>query len=310
MKKFVSFLVVLSLLFVAACGSSEESSGNEGSGNDGDKKLVVGAKNFTEQFILSKILSIYLKENGYEVEEKNNMASQVVRSALENQQVDLYWEYTGTSLVNYNKKDPIADADKAYETVKEIDKENGIVWLNPAEVNNTYTLMMRKDEAEKLGIETISDLADYINESSDDLLLGTDAEFATRPDGIKGVEEAYGFKLPSSNIKKMDAGLFYQALRDGQVDIATGFATDSRIKAFDLVNLEDDKGFFPAYHAAITIHEDSLAKYPELEELLKPLAENLDSQTMVDLNYRVDIEEESETDVARSWLVENGLIEE
>ncbi|QHS23680.1 glycine betaine ABC transporter substrate-binding protein [Virgibacillus sp. MSP4-1] len=309
MKKVLSFLLVLSLVFVTACGGSEESSGSDGSG-DGEKKLVIGAKNFTEQFVLSKILSIYLKENGYEVEEKNNMASQVVRTALENQQVDLYWEYTGTSLVTYNNQDPIANADEAYEAVKEIDKKNGIVWLNPADVNNTYTLMMRKDDSEELGIKTISDLAEYMNENPDELLIGTNAEFATRPDGIKGVQKTYGFEVPSSNLKKMDSGLFYQALRDGQVDVATGFMTDSRIKAFDLVTLEDDKNFFPAYHAAITIHEDSLAKYPELEELLKPLAENLDSETMMDLNYRVDIDEESETDVARSWLVENGLIEE
>lgn len=305
MKKILSFAVILTLMLslLSACSSEEDSSASTS-----DKKLVVGAKNFTEQFVLSKILSIYLKENGYEVEEKSNMASQVVRQALENKQVDLYWEYTGTSLVTYNKLDPISDSVKAYEKVKEVDKENGIVWLEPSSVNNTYTLMMKEDQVKELGIKSISNLADYLKD--DELTLGTDAEFATRPDGIKGVEKEYGFAFGSANIKKMDVGLFYQALRDGQVDVATGFATDSRIKAFNLVNLEDDKQFFPAYNAAITIHEESLEKYPELEELLKPLAEKLTTESMTDLNYQVDIEEKSETEVARKWLTDNGLVEE
>ncbi len=307
MKKIFSFAVIITLMvsLLSACSSDSDSSASAS-----DKKLIVGAKNFTEQFVLSKILAIYLKENGYEVEEKNNMASQVVRQALENKQVDLYWEYTGTSLVNYNKLDPISDSVEAYEKVKEVDKENGLVWLDQSAVNNTYTLMMKEDQAKELGIESISDLADYINENPGELTLGTDAEFATRPDGIKGVEKTYGFKFGSSNLKKMDVGLFYQALRDGQVDVATGFSTDSRIKAFKLVNLEDDKSFFPAYNAGITVHEKTFKKYPELEELLKPLAEKITTETMTDLNYQVDIEEKSETEVARKWLTDNGLIEE
>jgi len=306
MKKILSFTVIIALMvsLLSACSSEEDTSASAS-----DKKVVVGAKNFTEQFVLSKILAIYLKENGFEVEEKNNMASQVVRQALENKQVDLYWEYTGTSLVNYNKLDPISDSVEAYEKVKEVDKENGLVWLDQSPLNNTYTLMMREEKAKELGIESISDLAAYLNDGNK-LSLGADAEFATRPDGIKGVEKAYGFKFGSSNIKKMDVGLFYQALRDGQVDVATGFSTDSRIKAFNLVNLEDDKSFFPAYNAGITVHEKTLEKYPELEELLKPLAEKISTETMTELNYQVDIEEKSETEVARKWLTENGLIEE
>lgn len=306
MKKILSFtaMIVLMVSLLSACSGEGDTSTSTS-----DKKVIVGAKNYTEQFVLSKILAIYLKENGYEVEEKNNMASQVVRQAIENKQVDLYWEYTGTSLVNYNKLDPLSDSVAAYEKVKEVDKEKGIMWLNPSSLNNTYTLMMREEKATELGIESISDLAAYLNDGNE-LSLGADAEFATRPDGIKGVEKAYGFEFGSANIKKMDVGLFYQALRDGQVDVATGFSTDSRIKAFQLINLEDDKSFFPAYNAGITVHEKTLEKYPELEELLKPLAEKITTETMTDLNYQVDIDEKSETEVARKWLTENGLIEE
>lgn len=312
MKKLLSLALALVLIMVlAACGGQEEASSNENGSNEGTaQKVTVGAKNFTEQFVLSKILAIYLKENGYEVEEKSNMASQVVRTALENNQVNLYWEYTGTGLVNYNKQDPISESEKAYQKVKEVDKENGIIWLDRSNVNNTYTLMMKREHAEELGIESISDLAAYINENPDELKLAADAEFATRPDGIKGVEDTYGFKFGTANLKKMDVGLFYQALKDGQVEVATGFSTDSRIKAFDLVNLVDDMSFFPAYNAAITVNEETLNKHPELEELLKPLAEKLDTEVMTELNYAVDIQEESETEVARNWLVENGLIEE
>lgn len=306
MKKLilVAMTMILMLGILAACGN-----GNADGEQVEEKKLVLGAKNFTEQFIISKITSIYLKEHGYEIDEKDNMASEVVRTALENGQVDLYWEYTGTGLVNYLEQDPIPNGEESFAAVKELDTENGIIWMNMADVNNTYTLMMREANAQELGIESISDLADYIKANPGKITIAADAEFSTRADGIPGVQDTYGFEFGSENIKRMDVGLFYQALRDAQVEVGTGFATDSRIKAFDLVNLEDDKEFFPAYNIAVTVRQEIYEKYPELEELLQPIADKLNDEVMTELNYLVDIEQENETDVARNWLIENELID-
>ncbi|WLR51551.1 glycine betaine ABC transporter substrate-binding protein [Bacillus tianshenii] len=306
MKKLLTLamLLLLSLTVMTGCG---EESAEKSAETDNDKKIVVGAKNFTEQFLLAKITTLYLKENGYQVEEKNNMGSEVLRKALANEQVDLYWEYTGTSLVNYNDQEPVANGDKAYEKVKELDKEQDIVWLNKSDINNTYSLIMRQDKAEKLGIKSIQDLADYMKDN--ELTIASNAEFATRPDGLRGVQKEYDFRFKPANIVKMDSGLVYEALKNEQVDVSVGFATDSRIKKFDLMILEDTKEFFPAYNAAITIRQGVLDNNPELKELLQPLAEKLDTEKMTNLNYQVDVEQKNATEVARKWLKDNDLLQ-
>ena len=306
MKKLLLIMVTAMLVaLLAACGGESDAS------SDSKGKLTVGGKNFTEQFILAKITSLYLEEQGYEIDEATNMGSEVLRQALESSQVDLYWEYTGTGLVNYLGQDPVASSEEAYDIVKEMDyNENEINWLDMANLNNTYTLMMKEETANQLGITSVSELAEYVSANPGEITFASDAEFAIRPDGLPGVESMYGFEFGSSNVVRMDAGLTYQALNDGQVDVAMGFSTDSRILGFNLYNLEDDLGFFPAYNAAVTVRGDILKAHPELEELLAPLAELMDTETMTQLNYLVDIEQKNETEVATQWLVENGLIEE
>ncbi|SER82970.1 glycine betaine ABC transporter substrate-binding protein [Salipaludibacillus aurantiacus] len=304
MKKSL-MLSALAAAVLAGCGNNEDAGGN----GESKGSIEVGGKNFTEQFILAKITSIYLEEQGYDVTENTNMGSEVLRQALENEQVDLYWEYTGTGLVNYLNEDPVASSDEAYDLVKELDEENGIIWLDAAEVNNTYTLMMREENADELGISSLSDLADYVNNNPGELEFASNAEFASRADGLAGVQDTYDFEFGSNQVVRMDSGLTYQALDEEQVDVAMGFATDSRIKGFDLLALEDDEGFFPAYNAAPTVRESILENHPELEDTLQALSEKLDTETMTELNYQVDMEQRSETEVSREWLEENGLID-
>jgi osmoprotectant transport system substrate-binding protein len=306
MKKFMSlFFAVVMLFSLAACSSS--TSNNEG-GDSGKGKVTVGGKDFTEQHILSKITSIYLKENGFDVEEASNMGSTVVRSALENGQIDTYWEYTGTGLVVYQKQEVETDSNKAYEKVKENDKKNGIAWLNKANFNNTYAILMKKDTANKLGVKTISDLAKLVEKNPEKLKFASNAEFYARQDGVKGLQKLYGFEFPSKNVVKMDSGLLYNALKDGQVDVSVGFATDGRIKGFKLVVLEDDKKFFPAYNGAPVVSQKVVDKNPELPKLLNKLADLLDNDTMMSLNYAVDIEHKDVTEVSREWLEKESLI--
>lgn len=314
MKKLAIALFALILLTVlAACGSNDTSTpsgeDSESSSSEARGKVTVGGKAFTEQQILSKITSIYLTENGFDVEEASNMGSTVVRSALENGQIDLYWEYTGTGLVIYQKQEVETDPDKAYEKVKENDKENGIAWLNKADFNNTYAIMMKQETAEELGITTISDLAEYVNNDPKKLTFASNAEFYARDDGIKGLQNHYGFEFPSQNVVKMDSGLLYNALKDGQVDVSVGFATDGRIKGFNLVILEDDKQFFPAYNGAPVVRQEVIDQYPDIADLLNNLADRLENETMMTLNYAVDVEHEDITEVSRNWLKEQGLID-
>lgn len=300
MKRLLTLCTALILVLVlAACGGSDS------------KKITVGAKGFTEQFILGKLTTIMLEENGFTVEERSNLGSTALRQALENKQVDILWDYTGTGLVTYLGQDPIQDGNESFEKLNEVDQaENGITWTNLSEVDNTYAVTMRAEQADELGIKTLSDFAAYINDNPGGLRMATNAEFLNRPDGIPGVEETYGFKFTNDSIHEMDLGLTYAALNNGEVDASVATATDSRIVEFDLVLLEDDQGFFPAYNAAIAMTTDIYEKYPEIEEIFEPLAELLDSDTMRALNYQVDIEDRNETDVAREFLIENGLIEE
>ncbi|MGG4547271.1 glycine betaine ABC transporter substrate-binding protein [Rossellomorea marisflavi] len=276
----------------------------------GEKRISVGGKNFTEQYLLSEMTAFLLEEEGFKVKQMNNLGSTVVRKALENNQVDLMWEYTGTALITYMKQDPIADPDKTFEKVKDLDAKNDIHWMNMSKVNNTYALAMTKEKAEELDIHSISDLGEYINDHPDELTIASDAEFANRQDGLPGVEKKYGFDFGAQNINQMDIGLTQRALDKGQVDVSVAFETDATIRSYGLVTLDDDKQFFPPYRAAVSVNKDVLKKYPEIEEITGRLADKLDSEIMRELNYKVDIEGNSVSVVAYEWLVDNGMIDE
>lgn len=313
MKKmlFKYTLIIISCIFLGSavltgCGESH----NINSHINKKGMIVVGSKNFTEQIILSKITSIYLREKGFEVEEVTTMGSRAVRAALEEGYVDLYWEYTGTGLMLFNERPKETDPEKAYTKVKTLDALKGLVWLDRADFNNTYTILMRKEDALNKGIKTLTALAAYVNEHSQDLMFGSNAEFCSRKDGLKGLEAKYGFKFPEENIIKMEPGLTYISLREKVVDVAMGFATDGRIEGFNLISLKDDKHFFPVYDAAPVVRKEVLEKFPEIERYLRDISSRLDEKSMKNLNYLIDMEHRNVTVVAREWLVKNGLIAE
>ena len=274
-------------------------------------KIVVGSKEFTEQRILGNLLIEVLRDAGFQAEDKTGLGGTlVVREALKNEQIDIYMAYNGTILMTALKhKTPITDPVECYNVVKKEDYEkNGIVWLSPTTVNNTYCLVMRRAHAQELGISTLSDLSAYINENKKALKVGLNAEFYARPDGYPKLKKAYGFKVPMSNIVKMRSGLLYNAIRDKQADVTVAFATDGRIKGFDLVVLKDDKKFFPAYTVAPIVKKTLLEKYPGLPEILKPMTDALTDAEMTRLNYQVDIEKKQVRDAAREWLKSRNLI--
>lgn len=276
-----------------------------------EKKVVLGGKNFTEQYILSEIARILLEKNGFEVQMRSGVGSTLARKSLENGQIDLYYEYTGTAYTIYHKQNDkgiMTDRDKCYDWVKQADAAKGLVWLDSVSFNNTYTLLMRKDHAEKLAINSISDLSRYINKNSEKLVVGVGAEFWERPDGFKPLMKLYGFSVPFKKLKKMDDGLVYKALKDSHVDVSMGFATDGRISSFGFVVLEDDKAYFPMYNPAPVIRKAILDKYPEIKDILKPVSVKLTTQEMQHLNGMVDIEHRQTSKVVREWLKKQGVI--
>jgi osmoprotectant transport system substrate-binding protein len=276
-----------------------------------ENHLVVGGKNFTEQYLLAEMAGILLERNGFSVELKTGVGSVVARKSLLNGQIDLYYEYTGTAYtVFYKKSDRAVMTDRraVYQWVKEADAERGLIWLDPVQFNNTYTLMMREEHARKLGIQRIGDLASYVQDHPDQLTLGVNAEFWERPDGLKPLMEHYGFQVPFDRIKRMESGLVYKALREGNVDVSMGFATDGRIRAFGFTTLKDDKSFFPDYSPAPVVGSEVLEAHGQISEILRPIAEHLTTEEMRRLNAAVDVEHKDVHSVARSWLQEKGLL--
>jgi osmoprotectant transport system substrate-binding protein len=226
---------------------------------------------------------------------------------MENGQVDVYWEYTGTSLITYNGVEEKLGPQETYDRVKELDAEKDIIWLDPSDANNTYALAMRREQAEELGISTLSELAERIN-TENDLTLASNAEWYARPDGLRPLQEHYGFKLSRDAVSRMDSGLVYEALKNGDVEVGLVFATDGRIPAFDFVTLEDDKGYFPAYALAPVVRREVLENNPKIGELMNALSAKLDDATMARLNAKVDVDRVSVENVATEFLKENGLV--
>ena len=269
--------------------------------------IVVGGKNFTEQQIMSQMTAQLLQAKGFKPDVKAGMGSAVLRQAQENGQIDVYWEYTGTSLITYNKINDRMSAADTYAKVKELDAAKGLVWLNPSKANNTYGLAMNQDDAKKQGIVTISDLAAKVKGGAK-ITFASNAEFYARPDGLKPLEQAYGFEFGRDNVKRMDTGLVYQALKERQVDVGLVFATDGRIPAFNFVVLKDDKGFFPNYALTPVVRKQVLDANPKLAEYLNALSSKLDDATMARLNASVDVDKKTVEDVARTFLKEQGLV--
>ncbi|MFQ5925195.1 MAG: glycine betaine ABC transporter substrate-binding protein [Dehalococcoidia bacterium] len=273
--------------------------------------ITVGSKEFTEQRLLGQMMKLVLEDAGWRVDDRTGLGgTMIARQALLGGDIDVYMEYTGTALlVHLGHEEPITDPDLAYQTVRDEDLEqNGIVWLQPSLFNNTYTVMMRRSDAQAWDIDSISDMAAYVTDNPGELTFASGAEFQERPDGLPGVEATYGFEF--QNVVQMDVGLTYLALDEDEVEVAMGFATDGRISAFDLVNLEDDLYFFPVYNVAPTLRQSFVDQHPEVEDILNGIAPLLDAETMQRLNYEVDGEHRDVEEVAREWLVEVGLLEE
>lgn len=301
-----------------------------GGSTQGSKPTVrIGSKDFTEQLLVGEMAAALLEDAGYKVDRKLNLGgTAVVHQALVNGDIDAYVEYTGTGLLAILKLPiptmggtPAAAASASpspemagtpaassigqavYDIVKsEYKKQFDLVWLDSWGFNDTYTLALRADKAAELGAKTISDLKG----KADKLVFGATQEFLTRPDGLPGLDKAYGFEFKDA--KGFDPGLLYQAVDSKQVDIISAFATDGRIPALKLVTLVDDLHFFPPYFAAPVVRQDLLTKAPDVATVLNKLSGKIGDSTMAGLNLQVDQDKKDPGDVAHAFLQQQGLI--
>jgi osmoprotectant transport system permease protein len=264
----------------------------------GPPRVVVGSKNFTEQVVLGEILAGLLEDRGFAVDRRLNLGGTgVCHGALLQGQLDVYVEYTGTALLDVLKQPPAGDAAAVLRAVRAGYAPLGLTVGEPLGFNNSFALVVRPLDADSFGLRRISDLA----ARADRWRVGLFGEFLEREDGMKGLNDAYGFRfrLPP---REMDFGLLYPALLAGEIDVAVGSATDGLIAARNLVVLEDDLHFFPPYDAVPILRTQALAQHPELAEALGALAGRLDAVRMRRLNYEVDGEHVAPAVVARRWL--------
>ena len=277
------------------------------------KPLIrIGARVFTEQTILAEITAQYLRANGFDVRVTSGLGSNIARQAQETGQLDMLWEYTGVSLVSYNHiEERMPSPEATYAKVKALDAEKGLTWLAPSKFSNTYALGLPQKVAEAYPqIDSISDLSRALRDESDrTLLVALDTEFANRPDGLVGLRERYDLPLDRRNIRQMDAGLVYTAMRNSQVFAGLVYTTDGRLNAFNIKLLDDDKHYFPDYTAAPVLRTDVLKAHPQLATLLEPLTAVLDDQTMRALNASIDVDHQSPSRVAAAFLREHALDE-
>ncbi|MDN5833095.1 MAG: glycine/betaine ABC transporter substrate-binding protein [Brevibacterium sp.] len=291
-------------LLLSGCGDSGGESANAGK-LDG-AELTAGSKEFTESVVLSQITSLALEDAGASIEDQTGISgSATVREALESDEVDFYWDYTGTGWVNIlgnTTKDAPKDLFKA---VSEADAKNGIAWLEPAPFENTYRIAVKNDFAEKNGLKTMSDAAEFIGDNADQAKVCAASEFINRDDGLPGLEKAYGFEF--ADVVELDLNLIYPQTGE-KCQFGEVFSTDARIKANDMTVLEDDKDFFVQYQGAMTLRQETLDDYPEIAEIMAPISKKLTNDVMMELNGRVDTEGEMPEDVAQEWLEEQNLI--
>lgn len=319
-KRFTKFttIVLLAAVLLSACASAGSSvtptaanapaaTSAQPAAGQASGTIKVGSKDFTEEFIVAEMYAQLLENAGFKVDRKLNLGgTPIAQTAITKGDIDLYPEYTSTGLLTVLKMKPIQDPQQIITTVRsEYEKQFQLTWLDPAPFNDTQALAMTQAGSDKYGIKTYSDLA----AKSKDLVLGGPAEFMERPDGLKGLQQAYG-GFQFKDTKQLGTGsLRYQALLDGQIDVVVAFGTDGQINGDHLALLKDDKTFYPVYQIAPVVRQDTLQKHPEIATVLNKLAPMLTDTIMSGLNWQVDGPDKKEpAAVASAFLKQQGLI--
>ncbi|MCX4881106.1 glycine betaine ABC transporter substrate-binding protein [Streptomyces sp. NBC_00847] len=272
--------------------------------------LTVTSKEFTEQLVLGAMMGIAFQAAGADVLDRTGIQGSIgAREAVKSGDADGMYEYTGTAWITYlgNSK-PIPDPEKQWQAVRDADLKNGLTWLPPSELNNTYALAMNQANFRKYSTKTLSDVVALLKKDPGAVTLCVESEFANRADGLPGMEKAYGMSVPAKNVTQMDTGIIYTQVKKGSCTYGEVFTTDGRIKSMNLAVMKDDKKFFPNYNAAPEINTKTLKKWPAIAEVLAPVTKKLNNTVAQTLNAKVDVDGEDPHQVALDWMKQEGLV--
>ncbi|HEX8474252.1 MAG TPA: ABC transporter permease/substrate-binding protein [Pyrinomonadaceae bacterium] len=265
--------------------------------------VVVGSKDFTESVILGEMLAQGLEARGLRVERRFELGGNLAHNALVAGEIDAYPEYTGTSFTAILKHPPITDARAVYEQVRREYAELFDAEVSaPLGFSNDFAILVRRADAERLRLQNISDAAPH----AQTWRAGFGQDFMSRPDGYEGFSRAYGLRF-GSQPREMDLSLTYRALAAGEVDIIAGNSTDGLIAALDLVQLRDDRRYFPPYEAVMLFRRDRLNTLPAARETTEQLGGVISTEEMRRLNYEVDGRKRAASDVVREWRQGKGF---
>lgn len=287
------WLALILASFLSACGPARED------------RIVIGSKNFTEQLILGEIMAQQIESKTHlPVERRFYLAgTYICQQAILGGRIDIYPEYTGTALTALLKEKPEGSKAAVYARVKSGYAQRFDLAVGPPlGFDDTFAIVIRGEDARRLGLKTISQAAAYAPQWR----AGFGYEFMERPDGYKGLAATYGLRFAAPP-RIMDLGLLTRALKDRQVDLIAGNNTDGLIPALDLAVIEDDRHYFPPYQAAPIIRQDTLRRHPEVGRALDALAGTISDDDMRRLNYAVDGEHRDAGQVVREFLRQKGL---
>jgi osmoprotectant transport system substrate-binding protein len=321
-KLWLSGLMVVVLLFsltLAACGDDDESGDSvttvedttqaiQSNAANGDVKIVVGSKNFTEQKILGEIFAQGLAAAGYDISTELNLGDEkTALKAIKSGTIDAYPEYTGTALGSFfgvASEDIPTDPQAAFEEAKKGFAKEGLTALPPTPFTSSNEVGLTADKAEELGVEKISDLQG----KSEDLTLYGSPECRQRQDCLLGLQETYDLQF--KKFVPVDIALRHEVLEKGQADLSIVFTTDPQNERDDLVLLADDKGMFPPYNSTLVVRDQTIeAAGPDLAKVAAQVEKGLTGAVMSELNARVDLDKKTPKEVATEYLQESGLIQ-
>ena len=311
-KKWVALGMTFGMMAgIAGCGSSKNASSE--STTEAAKKqeaaapIKIATKPMTEQFILGEMLKLVIEDTtDYSVELTKGIGGGTnnIMPAMESGDFDLYPEYTssGYIMVLKHDSDGISDEDMWKQLQKEYKDKYDMSWIGQYGFNNTYALIIREEAAKKYNLTKTSQLADV----SDELVFGGNSDYIERKDGFHLLCDTYGLKF--KDVKDIDIGLKYEALKKGDIDVSNGFTTDAQLSNDNVRVLEYDKHLQVNYFCSNVVRNDTLKSHPRLEEAIMKLDNSITDKEMASLNYKVEVEGKEDVQVAKDYLTEKGII--
>ncbi|WP_431770578.1 glycine betaine ABC transporter substrate-binding protein [Streptococcus gallolyticus] len=297
-KKVISGALLVVILVAIVGGIWAWRNNQSSEAQQSSTTIRVGSKDFTENLVIAEIYALALEDNGYTVERMSNISSSLIHNSIVNDEIDLYPEYTGTGLLSVLGEDMETDPEKVYKIVKkEYEEQFNLTWLDYASANDSQGLVIRTEVANSLNIKTISDLQAHASE----LRFASQGEFDEREDGLPGLEKTYGtFNWQSSKV--YDNSLKYSVLENDEADVTPAYTTEGQLVNTDeFTLLEDDKQFWPPYNLAPVVRDNILDDNPDIKTILNNISAKLDTETVTELNAKVDVDGQEYTDVAKEY---------